>query len=964
MVRAACVVALITAAAAGFAQEAGDRPIPPFGSPDYIEMFIATKTPYTHVVRCARPDCPCYTNPGFLQWHRERADHVQCKECGTWYPNEEFPEDQYFEVDGEKYYYYEDEDGRPLHFSGFVRYSRVLRALYDARYAARDYAQEGDAERGRQARDVLLAIAEAYPGYFYARTPTFSPGAPIFPDAPGNMGAGRLKQYFGDYGLPSFFCDIYDPLADSDLLSEEQRLQVRTLLEDSVGTCVFPYFRLYRATGNTTGQMLTDFMRAGTSFPDMQINDRVYEYHFGEDRLLSGADLVHEAIEGSYGVRNLIANGFYSDGFWHEGSLSYQHMVLVGLLPALGLMSGYSDPPGYVPADPTWRPLEDFDPLADDRLRRALHSLPLLAFPDGTALTIGDTHKGEEITESWQEKLGEFSPEGGLSVPEQSAFEDGIGVAALRCGEGADATAAFLTYGLRGGGHSHYDQLSLTFYALGHELATDIGYPDSTDPLRKRWWNRAAAHNTVVTDGRNQAQSMGRLELFANGARFRVAQASCGNAYPELADYRRTLVLVGNANDPSAARYLVDVFHVAGGETRDWVFHGQAEPDQAPAVFEVAGLNLTEDAAATMLNLTPGVEPETMGYDEVTDLRHASIAGPWEARWRMPDADDLTLRLLAMGDPAGAELFVGSAPGHRLPPKERVDLGRRMTWLCRRHAGGSEPTVFASVIEAQAAGGPAPVAARMLECSAPVESAATALEVTHATGSDVFVIAREAGQVQVPEVGLTMDGRIGLVSLDRAGTVTGAMLLDGRSLTVGDLALEDVRGPLTGAVTGLPEGVSDARLVMDVDVELSGDDVGRLVTIAHANGTGSAYEVQGVEPLAGGGTRLTLDRSGLEGTGQVGRVSEDGLTVFANAGFRQMEPELSELFYDGAVLEVAGQRMAIRSVSHHGRGDPFLHEVSLSSSLADGDALVGRPLTVSRIAIGDAVRVPTILRSD
>jgi hypothetical protein len=329
----------------------------------------------------------------------------------------------------------------------------------------------------------------------------------------------------------------------------------------------------------------------------------------------------------------------------------------------------------------------------------------------------------------------------------------------------------------------------------------------------------------------------------------------------------------------------------------------------------------------------------------------------------MPDADDLTLRVLALGDPPGAELFVGSAPGHRLPPKQRVDIGRRMTWLCRRHADGPAPTVFTSVIEAQTSGGPAPVDARTLECSAAPSSDAVALEVTHATGRDVFVIAREGAEVRVPEVGLAMDGRIGLVSFDRAGGVTGAMLIDGMSLTVDDFALKGGRGSLAGQVTALPEGISDAPLVIDVDVELTGDDAGRLVTVAHANGTGSAYQVRRVEPLEDGGTRLILDRSGLEGTGQVGRVSEDGLTLFANAGFKRMEPGLSELFYDGAMLEVGGQRVAIRSVGHHGRGEPFLHEVSLRSPLEDGEALVGRPLNVSRITIGDTVRVPAIMQS-
>lgn len=961
MIRAASVVALISVAAIVRAQETADRPVPPFASPEYIEMFVTRMTPYTHVVRCARKDCPGYANPGFLQWHAERADHVQCKECGTWYPNEEFPEDSYFEVDGERYSYHEDEDGRPLHFSGFVRYSRLHRALYDARYAAQDYARDGDPERGRQARDVLLAIAEAYPGFFYARTPTFGPGAPFFPSVPGDMGAGRYKQYFGDYGMPSFFCDIYAPLADSDLLTDQQRLQVRALLEDSVGTCVFPYFRLYRATGNTAGQMLTDFMRAGTLFPEMQISDLVHEYHFGEQRLLSGADLVHEAIEGSYGVSNLIGNGFYSDGFWHEGSLSYQQMVLGGVLPALRLMNGYSDPPGYVPADATWQALDAFDPLEHDRLRRALYSLPLLAFPDGTALTLGDTHKGADVAQAWAKALGEFAPEEGVSVPEESAFHDGIGVAALRCGEGPDATAAFLTYGPRGGGHSHYDQLSLTYYALGHELATDIGYPDSTDPLRSRWWNRSAAHNTVVVDGRNQAQSLGRLDLYATSDRFRAVQASCENAYPDLGDYRRTLVLAGDAEDASAARYVVDVFHVLGGETQDWVFHAQSEPEHAPEAFEASQLDLTGSDATTLLELTPGAEPETMGYDQVTDLRHAAINGPWEAAWRMPEAGDLTLRLLALDEPSG-EVFVGSAPAHRLAPSKRVDVGKRMTWLCRRRTGAGTATAFTSVIEAQAPGSPAAVSARRLSCVAPPEAAATALEVTHATGRDLFVIAREPAEIRVPEADLAMIGRIGVVAFNAAGAVTDAMLLDGSALTVGEFALEAERGSLVGQVVGLPEGVSDAPLVIDVDLALTADDGGSLVTISHANGTGSAYQVRHAEPLEGGGSRLTLDRSGQEGTGQIGRVSDDGQTVFANSGFRQMEQGLSGVFYDGAVLEVGGQRVPIQSVSHHGRGEPFLHEATLHSPLTDTASLIGRPLTISRISAGDVVRVPAIAR--
>lgn len=930
---------------------------PPFASEEYLRMYLPAETPYTHICRCARPDCPGFGNPGFLVWSRERPFEVSCKACGTWYPSAEFPEDHVLEVDGRAYTYHVDARGRPLFFTGLARYSRVMRALYDARYAANACAA-GDLERGAQARAVLLRLAEVYRGYFYARTPTFDPGLPLFPDVPGNAGAGKLKQYFGDYALPSFFCDIYDPLAAAGLLDETQRAAVRALIEDSVGQCVFPYFRLYRATGNTAGAMLRDFVRAGISFPELSIRDLVHEYHFGAERVLRGPDLVHEVVEGEFGIGNLIANGFYPDGFWREGSLSYQAMVLAGLIPALEPLRGYSDPPGYVPADPDWQPLRDYRPESVTPLRRALLSLPLLAFPDGTALTIGDTHKGQDVVAGWQKTLGALAPAEGLTVPETSAFHDGIGVAALRCGSGSEATATFLTYGPRGGGHSHYDQLNLTFYALGHELATDIGYPDSTDPLRGRWWNRAAAHNTVVVDGRNQAQSMGRLEAFASAGRFTVAQASCDNAYPALEDYRRTVVLVGDPDDATAPRYVVDVFHVIGGATHDYAFHAQSEPDRPEAEFATDGLRLVADPAASLLELTPGAEPDTMGYDCVTDLRRGRADDPWSARWLMPEDNRLSLRLLALPG-ASEEVIVGSAPGHRLAPGQRVDIGKRMTWLCRRRAGQAPlHSSFVSVVQAEADGAPAPVAARLLACTGSPEGDAVAIEVAHGSGRDILVITRVGGIVEVPEIALTLEGRIGLLSLDGTGKVTGALLVDGGSLTIGDVTVQPDTPALRGAITALPDAVDVGPLVAEVDLPLTEAALGRLMTIEHANRTGSAWVIEGVEPI-GGGARLTLDRSAHEGLGRVGELSEDGLTLYANSGFHQFEEGLSARYYDGAWLRVGARAVRLRALATHGRDAPYLYEAALRDPLPP-DVPPRCRFGVSSVAPGDTAVVHSV----
>jgi len=109
----AVVMALVAITGAGVAL-AQDDPVPPFASPEYIEMFIQPETPYTQICRCAREDCPGFRNPGFLIWNRERPDEIQCKACGTWYPSDEFPEDQSIEVDGRRYPYHEDAQGRPF----------------------------------------------------------------------------------------------------------------------------------------------------------------------------------------------------------------------------------------------------------------------------------------------------------------------------------------------------------------------------------------------------------------------------------------------------------------------------------------------------------------------------------------------------------------------------------------------------------------------------------------------------------------------------------------------------------------------------------------------------------------------------------------------------------------------------------------------------------------------------------
>ena len=933
-----------------------------FASPAYLALYVQPKTPYTHVCGCARLDCTAYNKPAFLTWHRDRPLAVQCTVCNTWYPNDEFPEDKYLEVDGTRYEYHEDANGVQHHFSGRARYHRLIRALYDARYAARDYAETGAVERGRQARDVLLAVARVYPRFFYARTPTTRAGSsPVFPHSPGDWGAGRLKQYFGDYGMPSFFGEIYEPLKASALLTAAQRAEVKLLLEDCVGQCVLPYFKLYRLTGNTAGQIFTDLVRTGKAFPELSVRDLVHEHHYGEKRVLSGADLVHEVVEGTYGISNLLANGFHTDGFWHEGSLSYQSMVLHGLMPCLEELEGYSDPPDCRLADPDWTRLENFQPSQWPFLRRVLTSLPLLALPDGGILPLGDSHKKTKIVPDWFEKIAGLVDAGPPSVSAWSSFHDGIGVAALRCGTGPDATAAFLTYGPRGGGHSHFDQLSLTFYSLGHELATDIGYPGSTDPFRHTWWNRAAAHNTVVVDGRNQAQSIGRLDAFAESSRFELVQARCANAYPHLQDYRRTLILVGDDASPDGVRYLIDVFHVVGGTCHDFAFHAQSEPEMPPAVFVSSGVELAgvPDASMTLLDLTAQAEPKTMGYDCISQLSRGAASATWSAEWRIGDEHDTRLRLCRLVE-GKEQVFVGQAPGHRVyPGHAKVDVGKQMTWVCSRREGKAPlRSAFVSVVSAQRGANAAVRSVRLLDVSASEDAGSVAVEVVHAHGSDVVIVSRFPSDVLLPEKNLRSDGLAAAVAYNLAGAAVHAMIVGGTGLNGDGFQVPAGPGNVTGSITALPEGVCGGPLVIQVDREIPALLGVRVLTMEHANGTGSAWLVHGVDAADDGASRLLLDRAGREGVGRVGKVSDDGLTVFTNSGFHRLDPGMNELFYGGCWVVVGEQWRQIRSVTMHPRKDPYLWEVVLQTPLAADRDWTGLPFTVSRVAVGDRFRIP------
>ena len=97
-----------------------------------------------------------------------------------------------------------------------------------------------------------------------------------------------------------------------------------------------------------------------------------------------------------------------------------------------------------------------------------------------------------------------LSDSGGRFVAESAVLKPS-GMAILRSKEALDRqSCVLLKYGPHGGGHGHPDKLSISFYARGFPVATDLGTPGYGVDLNETWYRQTLSHNTVMIDGSSQ----------------------------------------------------------------------------------------------------------------------------------------------------------------------------------------------------------------------------------------------------------------------------------------------------------------------------------------------------------------------------------------------------------------------------------------------------------------------------
>jgi hypothetical protein len=919
-------------------------------TPAWIARFVA-QAPTLHtchgrrpdgVIACANPDCTHYNKASRLirnlAWSADDPDHWRCQGCGTVFPSADYPEDHTEDVGGLRFAYHLDPAGKRHYFTPIARWAKCYHAMQAARLLGRA-AAKGDKVAAAQARDIVLAFAPVYERWIYK----FRGGRILYAGFPERCNWGRFG-IFADYDWPGILCILYRQLEEAGVMADDDRAAYRSLIECMLENVTLPFSRQIRGLGNPVGQLWYDCVIAARTFPELRVHDLAFEKEFGKERVLTAPDLIHDCIEGRFGVSNLLANYFTSDGLCLERTPAYHAMTTKLLKRPFDVLKGYADPEGYAPLDSNWAPFAHTDLLSTGTTKRVYDILPRLTYPNGHWITLGDA----------QYLRGDFQP------PPESEHHPGWGLSILRRGTGDAKLAALLSTGSSVDGHTHVDHLNLAFFARGHEQVTDIGYAVSGDKIQNTWWRgSAASHNTVIVDGRNQTRShRGQLVAWADTPHVTLAQHRDPGPYPHLKDYRRTIVLVGDGGD-HAPGYLLDVFHVVGGRMHDYLLHAQAPSDESPeAVFSTAGLDITPlDAPRKALELTPDARAGE-GYEHIRIAASGSTAGTYEARWQTQSHPRSVLRCIRL--PMEEEqVFVGRAPGYRRDKAGIHNSTRQLTKLiCRREAAADLASAFVSVIEAHG-DVPAIRKARRLEVTGNVGNHPVAVEITTTRGVDVILVARAPGHMTVPAWQIDTDARIAAVSLSQTGHPLAMTLVEGTSLRAGDRRISCEQAAVSGHVIGHPDGLAttpfrevNAGILTDIPAEQL--RVGQRLYVDHGGHGHSTYTVTELKAVAPDRPQLTLDRSCRERIGQLAGITEQGRVLVPDTGLPPTNPDT------GSCRRFAGMWIRTAGQWHRLRGD-LTDAYRLATPIDAVKAAPGQPYVVTRLGPGDTIRIPSVV---
>ncbi len=136
---------------------------------------------------------------------------------------------------------------------------------------------------------------------------------------------------------------------------------------------------------------------------------------------------------------------------------------------------------------------------SEHRLEQFLRFVLNVAQPDGTMPPINDSSESDTSVTArvLADLLGKPLP----TQPLASIYLDASQQAVMRDHDPASPAYIFLDAGPRVSSHWHSGKLGFHLWYWDRPLLVDSGINNYDDPLRRAWYNRAEAHNTIFVDG-------------------------------------------------------------------------------------------------------------------------------------------------------------------------------------------------------------------------------------------------------------------------------------------------------------------------------------------------------------------------------------------------------------------------------------------------------------------------------
>lgn len=305
-------------------------------------------------------------------------------------------------------------------------------------------------------------------------------------------------------------------------------------------------------------------------------------------------------LRGGGEMEDLLWNGFYRDGHGGESSPGYSSGWCVHFYQTAALLERLGID---IWSNPKLKKLADigldlsvggeFAPsIGDSGSLRGTRRLGWSRFLQGPAFRhYGDPRHAKALAllkakdeDLWndlvdEEGVAEVVAREGTDLGLSTRLLGGYGLAILESGEGEHRRGVSMYYGHAGGGHGHFDRLTLEMIAYGQPMLTEMGYPAHWAPKATYWTNNTTSHYGVLINETGQkTMYAGRLNTLASAPGLQLMDAAAEDvAYPDVASvYRRTTALIDISPERS---YLLDLFRVQGGYQHDWSFHGPAFPE-------------------------------------------------------------------------------------------------------------------------------------------------------------------------------------------------------------------------------------------------------------------------------------------------------------------------------------------------------------------------------------------------